>query len=43
MFEKMGEDPEDPEYILPNDDDVWNFINSIGNWLNNTGRKGIPV
>lgn len=43
IFEKMGEDPESPTYIKPSDDDVWQFIGKIKNWLFNPKRKGIPT
>lgn len=42
-FERMGEDPEDANYAKPSDGDVWNFINNVGGWLKNPGRKGIPA
>jgi ABC-type cobalamin/Fe3+-siderophores transport system ATPase subunit len=43
MFEKMGEDPEDMNYIKPEKGDVWDFIASIGKWLADPKRKGIPI
>lgn len=42
IFEKMGEDPEQDNYLKPSSDDVWNFIDNISEWLLNPRRKGIP-
>ncbi|MEO3356843.1 ATP-dependent nuclease [Acinetobacter haemolyticus] len=42
IFEKMGEDPTSREYIKPENDDVWLFIEKIGHWFLNPLRKGIP-
>jgi hypothetical protein len=41
-FEKMGEDPASENYLKPDDNDVWNFIDSITVWFLNPRRKGIP-
>ena len=42
IFEKMGEDPESPDYLKPSDDDVWLFLGEIKKWFTNPNRKGIP-
>lgn len=42
MFEKLGDDPRGANYVHPGDDDVWAFIDAIGQWLKNPNRKGIP-
>ncbi len=42
IFEKMGENPDAPDYMKPEEGDVWNFIKIIGEWLSNPNRKGIP-
>jgi hypothetical protein len=42
VFQSMGDDPDDPNYINPEKDDVWDFIGGIGEWLKNEKRKGIP-
>jgi len=42
IFEKMGEDPTSEEYIKPEKNDVWLFIEKIGQWFLNPMRKGIP-
>lgn len=43
IFEKMGEDPLNENYVKPSIDDVWFFINKIRNWLVNPSRFGIPI
>ncbi len=43
IFEKMGEDPESPDYLRPSNDDVWSFCGEIKKWLANPTRKGIPL
>jgi hypothetical protein len=43
VFEKMGENPDDPAYVKPAGNDVWAFVESIGTWLKNSKRKGIPA
>lgn len=42
VFEKMGENPDDPGYVRPAEDDVWAFMYEIRSWLDNPRRKGIP-
>jgi len=42
IFEKMGEDPEAENYLKPEENDVWQFIDSIAAWFLNPKRKGIP-
>ncbi|KOY85873.1 hypothetical protein AD998_06705 [bacterium 336/3] len=42
VFEKMGENPEQSNYVKPSNGDVWDFIGSIKKWLDNNNRKGIP-
>lgn len=43
IFEKMGEDPNAHGYLLPESDDVWDFVARIREWLMNPNRKGIPT
>jgi len=43
IFEKMGNDPNDSEYLRPVNDDVWAFVDEIGGWLKNSDRRGIPL
>jgi len=42
IFEKLGKDPGDPEYLTPGNDDVWAFIHEIKQWMENEQLKGIP-
>jgi hypothetical protein len=41
IFEKMGEDPEDPSYVKPTEGDVWAFLGLAKKWLSDPKRKGI--
>jgi hypothetical protein len=43
IFEKMGENPDDPNYVRPTAGDVWGFISHVGDWLRNPRRNGLPV
>jgi ABC-type polar amino acid transport system ATPase subunit len=42
VFEKMGEDPDAPDFLMPSTDDVWTFMHTIKKWLVDASRKGIP-
>lgn len=42
IFEKIGEDPDDPDFLKPDDGDVWSFLDHINNWFTNPVKKGIP-
>lgn len=42
IFAAMGSDPDKPDYVHPADDDVWDFIGQIRDWLGNPARRGIP-
>jgi hypothetical protein len=42
IFERMGEDPQAPEYIKPAEGDVWEFIGDVKRWVSDQSRKGIP-
>jgi ABC-type cobalamin/Fe3+-siderophores transport system ATPase subunit len=42
IFEKLGENPEDANYVKPAEGDVWAFMTKIKSWLDNGSRKGIP-
>lgn len=41
IFEKMGTNPTEAGYVNPSEGDVWEFIGSLQNWLNNQARKGM--
>lgn len=43
MFERMGEDPANANYIHPADNDVWEFMSKAKTWLIEANRKGIPA
>lgn len=42
IFSKMGDNPEDPNYIKPTGGDVWDFMGKVKNWIENSNKKGIP-
>ena len=42
VFEKMGENPEDANYLTPTSGDVWDFMDKIRGWIDNPNKKGIP-
>ena len=42
-FEKMGENPEDEQYLSPGEGDVWDFMGRIRDWMVAHDRKGIPA
>lgn len=41
-FRKMGIDPEEENYVRPTDNDVWEFMSKVKQWLVNPQRQGIP-
>jgi energy-coupling factor transporter ATP-binding protein EcfA2 len=41
-FQQMGSDPESDDYATPSDNDVWEFVRSIREWIGDPNRKGIP-
>lgn len=43
VFERMGEDPSNPNYVRPSANDVWAFVRDIRSWLVDPARKGIPA
>jgi len=43
MFEKMGDVPDDPDYLTPTGDDVWDLLGLAQEWGSDVNRKGIPV
>lgn len=42
IFEKMGDSPDQENYLQPTNGDVWDFIGLAKKWLENENRKGIP-
>jgi predicted ATPase len=41
IFEKMGEEPANEEYVRPDSGDVWDFVGNIKRWLSDPARRGI--
>lgn len=42
VFERMGEDPNDTNFLHPRENDVWSFVGEIRKWLIDPNKKGIP-
>jgi len=42
MFDKLGTDLSEPDYVEPAAGDVWDFLERAKTWLMNSKRKGIP-
>lgn len=42
IFQRMGEDPSAPDFVRPEEGDVWDFVGNMNSWLSNENRKGIP-
>jgi len=42
IFEKMGSDPSEENYIKPKVGGVWDFVSRIGRWISNPKRNGMP-
>lgn len=40
IFGAMGSDPNSPNYVKPEDGDVWRFVDLISSWARNPNRKG---
>ncbi|MBT1511772.1 AAA family ATPase [Bradyrhizobium sp. SRL28] len=43
MFTRMGEDATSSTYEVPSDDDVWEFMLCVREWLTDSKRHGIPA
>lgn len=43
VFQEIGENPEDENYLPPQDGDVWEFISKIGAWIADPNRRGMPL
>lgn len=41
IFEKMGNDPNNENYVTPQKDDVWDFIGRCNNWLASEHHLGM--
>lgn len=42
VFELMGSDPTDANYLKPQEGDVWDFMRKVAEWIANPNRKGMP-
>lgn len=42
MFEKLGSDETNDDYVQPSSGDVWGFLAMVRSWLLNPSRGGIP-
>ncbi len=40
VFEKMGDNPNDLNYVKPQGNGVWGFVEEIGGWIQNEDRRG---
>jgi hypothetical protein len=43
MYERLGSDPTDPNYVSAGVGDVWEFISSMRKWVMDPNRKGMPA
>lgn len=43
VFEAMGSEATDPQYLMPQEGDVWDFMRKLGAWMADPRRKGIPA
>ncbi|MQA23643.1 AAA family ATPase [Rugamonas rivuli] len=42
IFEKMGGNPGEQDYVKPENGDVWQFLAKVKAWLTDSERRGIP-
>ncbi|MBU3564188.1 ATP-binding protein [Polynucleobacter sp. Latsch14-2] len=40
MLERLGSDPTSPSYVVPENDDVWEFVSGVMSWIKDSARKG---
>lgn len=40
MLQSLGSDPNDPNYVRPSQNDVWQFIRDVITWIKNPSREG---
>jgi hypothetical protein len=40
MLDRLGGDPSAPDYVRPENGEVWDFIREIVSWIKNPSRKG---
>lgn len=42
IFERMRADPRDEQYVAPQENDVWVFLEKISSWIVAEDRRGMP-
>jgi len=40
LFSRIGHSESEPNYLKPGQNDVWQFLDKIANWVNNPSRQG---
>lgn len=43
IFEALGSDPKAPNYVHPDDYDVWAFLDKVAAWIKDKARRGISL
>ena len=43
IFDALGDDPDDVNYVKPGSDDVWSFIRQIAAWVVDPKCRGMPA
>lgn len=43
IFEKMGADPGEPDYLRPGADGPWAFMRRVASWIHDPERSGMPT
>lgn len=41
IFEALGSDVSQADYVKPSDDDVWEMMRDVGSWVSNNAREGM--
>lgn len=40
-FDKLGGDPDAPDFVGPRKGDIWDFVRAISFWINDPEREGV--
>ena len=43
VFDALGADPDDDDYVKPGSNDVWTFIRQVAAWVTDPNRRGMPA
>lgn len=43
IFKALGNDPKAPNYVHPDEGDVWVFLDKVVAWIKDKARRGIPL